>query len=102
MGRQKKFPIIDQLSDKAKIKITNQVKKLHPVLEPLTISLANLDFIHHIRIKPEEIQASNELTPGRINIPITKMDHPTATGVHLTNHEDLKDVQFYEMKSTLA
>jgi len=34
--------------------------------------LAELDFIHFVRLSPEFLQASNELTEGRIRIPVTK------------------------------
>lgn len=99
--RKKKFSIIDELADKATIKIALKVKKLHPVVEKLTINIANLDFINFIRITPEDIQASSEETQGRVKIPITKQDHPTATGVHLIIHEPFKDMQFYEINSSV-
>jgi len=75
------------------------VKKNHPVVEKLVYSLAELDFINFIRITPEDLQASSELTLGRVKIPITKPDHPTASGVHLIIHESFKDIQFYEITS---
>jgi len=97
--RKKKFPIIDELADKALVKIAVTVKKNHPVVEKLVYSLAELDFINFIRITPEDLQASSELTLGRVKIPITKPDHPTASGVHLIIHESFKDIQFYEITS---
>jgi hypothetical protein len=97
--RKKKFPIIDALADKATIKISFQVKQLHPVVEQLTKNLAQLDFINFIRLTPEDIQASSELTQGRVKIPITKPEHSTATGAHLIIHEPFNDIQFYEITS---
>lgn len=99
--RKKKFPIINELSDKVTIKISSKVKFLHPVVESIVFKLANLYFIHFIRIIPENIRASSELTEGRFKIPITKPDHPTAVGVHLIIDEAFKDIQFYEITSSV-
>jgi hypothetical protein len=99
--RKKKFPIIDDLSDKVNIKISPTVKAIHPVVERLTRELAELDFIKFIRITPENIQASNELSEGRFKIPITKPDHPTAIGVYLIIDISFNDIQFYEITSSV-
>ena len=63
--------------------------------------MAELDFIHFIRISPEYLQASNETTEGRIKIPVTKPDHPTAIGVYLIIDIACKDIQFYEITSAI-
>lgn len=99
--RKKKFPMIDELADKASIKVAVKVKKIHPVVENLVYNLADLQFIDFIRITPEDVQASSELTSGRVKIPITKPDHPTAIGVHLIIHEPFTDIQFYEITSAV-
>lgn len=61
----------------------------------------DLDFIHFIRISPEGIKASSEITEGRIKNPITKPDHPTATGAHLIVDVSFQAVQFYEITSAV-
>ena len=99
--RKKKFPIIDELAEKITLKITQQSKVLHPVVESLVVKLSDLDFIRFIRVSPEDIQASSELTPGRVKIPISKPDHPKASGVHLIIHKYFKDIQFYEINSAV-
>ena len=45
------------------------------------------------------LQASSEVTKGRIKTPITKPGHPTAIGVSLILDLDHKDIQFFEMNS---
>jgi len=82
-----------------KITISKKIKAIHPVAERIVDNLAALDFIHFIRVSPEYIQASNEVTEGRIKIPITKPDHPTAIGVYLIIDIVYKDIQFYEITS---
>ncbi|MBC2716361.1 MAG: hypothetical protein HF978_13715 [Desulfobacteraceae bacterium] len=99
--RKKKFPIIDDLAGNATIKINPQVKDLHPVVEQLIIMISHLNFINFIRISPEDIQASSELTQGRVKIPISEQNHPTASGVHLIIHKDFNDIQFYEINSAV-
>jgi len=99
--RKKKFPIIDDIAGKATIKIKPQVKDLHPVVEQLIIKLSHLDFINFIRVSPEDIQVSSELTHSRVKIPISKQDHPTASGAHLIIHKNFKDIQFYEINSAV-
>jgi hypothetical protein len=99
--RKKKFSIIDDLADKATIKLSSKVKEIPPAFKKIAINLADLDFIHFIRITPERLLASSEFTEGRFKIPITKPDHPTATGVHLIIDKDFKDVQFYEITSSV-
>ncbi len=98
--RKKKFNIFNRIADKTEIKISASVKEIHPVMECLVESLANLDFIHFIRISAEDLKASSEITEGRVKIPITKPDHPTATGVHLIVDEPFNGVQFYEITSS--
>lgn len=98
--RKKKFNIFNLAGDKAEIKISASVKEIHPVVEIIASNLANLDFIHFIRISPDSLQASSELAEGRFKTPITKPDHPTATGVQLIIDQSFNDVQFYEINSS--
>lgn len=99
--RKKKFNIFNLVGDKAELKISAGVNEIYPVVECLAESLADLEFIHFIRITSQDIKASSEITDGRIKIPITKPDHPTATGVQLIIDQTFQDVQFYEITSSV-
>lgn len=99
--QKKKFPIIDELSGNATIKIKPQVKELHPITEQLIVGLSQLEFINFINISEEDLQASRELTQGQVKIPISEPNHPSASGVHLIIHYDFNDIQFYEINSTV-
>ena len=91
----------EELGTKVKIKVSNKVKEIHPVAKHIVDNLAELDFIRFIRVSPEILQASNEVTEGRIKIPVSKPDHPTAIGVYLITDIANKDIQFYEMTSAI-
>lgn len=99
--RKKKFNIFNLVGDKAEIKISASVKEIHPVVEIIASKLATLDFINFIRITPENLLASSELTEGRFKTPVTKPDHPTATGVQLIIDRAFNVVQFYEITSSV-
>ena len=45
------------------------------------------------------ILASSEITEGRVKIPITKPDHPTAVGISLIIDFAYNNVQFFEINS---
>ena len=53
------------------------------------------------KISLDFLQASSEVTKGRIKTPITKPGHPTAIGVALILDLDHKDIQFFEMNSAI-
>jgi hypothetical protein len=91
----------EELRTKVKINVSNKVKEIHPVVRHIIYNLAELDFIHFIRVSSEYLQASNEIAEGRIKIPITKPNHPTATGVYLIIDIDYKEIQFYEITSAI-
>ena len=99
--RKNKVNIFDKLDTKAQIKINKSVKEIHPVAKNIVYNLAELEFIHFIRVSPEYLQASNEFTEGRIKIPATKPSHPTAIGVQLILDIDYKDIQFFEITSAI-
>lgn len=99
--RKKKFNIFNLFKDKAEITISAAVKEIHPVAENIASNLATLDFINFIRITPDNLLASSELTEGRFKMPITRPDHPTAIGVQLIIDKAFKDVQFYEINSSV-
>ena len=63
--------------------ISNKIKKIHPIVEKLTKNLSEIELIKFIRIKPDMILASSDVTEGRVKIPITKPDHPTVVGLSL-------------------
>lgn len=90
-----------ELSYKAKITISNKIKKIHPVVKNIIGNLSELEFIHFIKLSPEYLQASNELTEGRVKIPVTKPEHPTVVGIHLIIDIACKDIQFYEITSAI-
>jgi hypothetical protein len=89
------------LTDKVKITVSKKIKEIHPVVKNIIGNLAKLEFIHFIRLSPNYLQASNELTEGRVKIPITKPEHPTAVGVYLIIDIARKDIQFYEINSVV-
>jgi hypothetical protein len=93
--------IIEELRTKVKITVSRKVKEIHPVVKHIVDNLSELDFIHFIRVSPEFLQASNEVTEGRIKVPVSKPDHPTAIGVYLIIDIANKDIQFYEMTSAI-
>lgn len=86
---------------RADIFVSPKIKKVHPVIEQIAKNLSEIDLIRFIRIKPDFIQASNEVTEGHVKTPITKPDHPTAVGVSLIIDFAYHNVQFYEMTSAV-
>ncbi|ODS32849.1 MAG: hypothetical protein SCARUB_02008 [Candidatus Scalindua rubra] len=85
----------------ADIFVSNKIKKIHPVVEIISKNLSEIELIKFIRIKPDFIQASSEVTEGRIKTPITKPDHPTAVGLSLIIDFAYNNVQFYEINSAV-
>ena len=99
--KSKRVRIFEELGTKVKITVSKKVKEIHPVVKYIVENLAELDFIHFIRVSPEFLQASNEVTEGRIKIPVTKPNHPTAIGVDLIVDITYKNIQFYEITSAI-
>lgn len=87
----------DLITDK--IVITHNVKRPHPVVMKIAFNLSQVDLIRMIRISKNNLWASSEIKDGRIKMPITKIDHPTAISVSLIIDFDYKDVQFFEINS---
>lgn len=81
------------------ITVSKKVKNLHPVVEVIIANLGNLDFINFIKVEPDFLRASSEITQGRIRTPITKPNHPTAVGVALILDIGSYEIQFYEITS---
>ena len=90
-----------ELEAKVKIKVSNRVKQIHPVVRHIIKNLAELDFINFIRVSPEYLQASNEVTEGRIKIPVTEPHHSTAVGIYLIIDIAYSNIQFYEITSAI-
>ena len=99
--KSKRVRIFEELGTKVIITVSKKVKEIHPVVKYIVENLAELDFIHFIRVSPEFLQVSNEVTEGRIKIPVTKPNHPTAIGVDLIIDIAHKDIQFYEITSAI-
>ena len=72
------------------IKISRNVKSIHPIIENITNNLLEIDVIKYIIISPDFLQASSKTTAGRIKTPITKPKHLTAIGVSLIIDFDFK------------
>jgi len=86
---------------KAEILISKKIKKLHPVVETISINLAGIEPIQCIRISPGFLQASSEVSKGHVKIPITKPGHRTAVGLSLIIDIDHEDIIFFEMNSAI-
>lgn len=84
---------------KAEIKVSRKIEKLHPEVKNIANNLAAIQPIRFIKISPDFLQASSEVTKDRIRTPITKPGHPTAIGVSLILDLDHKEIQFFEMNS---
>lgn len=76
---------------KAEILISNKIKKLHPVVEIISSNLAGIEPIQCIRISPDFLQASSEVSKSRVKIPITKPGHRSAIGLSLIIDIDHKE-----------
>jgi hypothetical protein len=86
---------------RSKIRVIKKIKSLHPVVEKIAINLSELDIIRYVTISDDFLKASSEVTTGRVKIPITKPDHPTAIGVSLLFELNHNVIQFYEMNSPI-
>ena len=84
---------------KAKITVVRTVKAVHPVAEQIAENLAAIDAIRFVKISPELLRASSEVSEGRLKTPVTKPGHPTAIGVSLIVDAPYETVQFYEITS---
>ena len=99
--KSKTRKIFEALASKAKITFQKDVKEIHPVVKNIVNNLAELEFIHFIRVSPGYLQASSEIPEGYFKIPITKPGHPSAIGIHLIIDFAHEDIQFYEMTSAV-
>ena len=91
-----KFP-----KDKSIFVATN-VKTIHPVVNEIVANLCGIDLIQYIRVSQDYLQASNEIkAKGRIKVPVTTPDHPTAVGTYLVLYFPSHSIQFYEINSAV-
>jgi hypothetical protein len=84
-----------------KIVITRNVKNPDPIAMKIAFNLSQIDLIQLIRISKSNIWASSEIKDGRIKMPITQIDHPTAVSISLIIDNELKAIQFFEINSPI-
>jgi len=84
---------------KSKITVSRTVKTVHPVAQQIAENLSAIEAIRFVKISPELLRASSEVSEGRLKTPVTKPGHPTAVGVSLIFDAPYKAVQFYEITS---
>lgn len=88
-------------SRSVEIKISRKVRKLHLVAEAITKNLAEVEPIRFIRILPDLLEASSEVTEGRFRIPITTPGHPSAIGISIILSFDYEEIQFFAITSAV-
>ena len=86
-------------TERTRIRISKKIQALHPVVEAMTINLAEVDPICFIRILPDLLEASSEATAGRNKIPIVKPGHPSAIGVSAILDFGCQEIQFFAITS---
>ena len=80
--------------------VAAKMKKIHPVVDNISMQLLKIDPIQYVRITADNLLVSNEIKViGRTRIPISKPDYPTAIGVHLILDIDKDEIQFFEITS---
>ena len=91
-----------QVANGKTIFVATKVKTIHPVVDAIVKNLCEIDLIQYVRVSPEDIQASNEMKiKGRIKMPISTPDHPSAVGVHLILDFTTNTIQFFEITSAV-
>jgi hypothetical protein len=86
-------------AERAQIRVSERIKALHPVAEAMARNLAEVAPIRFIRILPDLLEASSEVTTGRTKIPITKPGHPRAIGVSVILGFAYEEIQFFAITS---
>lgn len=74
--------------------VISRVKKLPQEILKMAVRLAELDFINYVRICDETISASSENYAKRPKVPVTKMNHESATGIHIIYCIEYKTIKF--------
>jgi len=78
------------------------VKSIHPVVDKIVTDLCEIDLIQYVRVAEDYLQASNEIkVKGRIKVPVTTLNHPTAVGVFLLLDFAYDSIQFHEINSAV-
>lgn len=98
-GRRETFREAGKGETRAKVVVSRRLKEVHPIVNKIVNNLAELGPIKLIRVSPDFLQASSEVTEGRTKTPITKVGHPSAVGVSLILDCPHKNVQFFEITS---
>lgn len=65
----------------------------------MAVNVAQLEFINFIRVCDEMLAASIENYPKRPKVPVTQMNHPSATGIELFYDTDYGTVDFNDINS---
>ena len=81
--------------------VINKVKELPEEIVIMALNLAELDFLKYIRICNETLSASSENYPNRPKVPITIMNHPTATGIQILYSTTYKTIDFFDINSPI-
>jgi hypothetical protein len=81
--------------------VINKVKELPTEIVTMAKNLADLEFIIFIRITDESVAASSENYPIRPKVPLTQMDHATATGIHILYSTEYKTLDFFDINSPI-
>ena len=91
-----------KFSTEKSIYVATSVKSIHPVVDKIVANLCGIDLIQHVRLAEDYLQASNEIkVRGRIKVPVTTPDHPTAVGVYLLWDFSRNSIYFYELNSAV-
>ena len=92
----------NQAANGKTIFVATKVKTIHPVVDAIVKNLCEIVIIQYVRITQEDIQASNEIKiKGRIKMPVSTPDHPSAVGVHLILDFTTNTIQFHEITSAV-
>ena len=81
--------------------VINRVKELPEEIVKMAFNLATLDFIRYVRICDETLAASSENYPNRPKVPITHMNHETATGIQILYYTSYKSIDFFDINSPI-
>jgi hypothetical protein len=79
--------------------VITRVKKLPLEIVEIALRLADLDFIKYVRICDKTLSASSENYPNRPKVPVTNMNHETATGVQILYSSTHKYIDFFDINS---
>ena len=88
-------------TENKKIWAIAKIKELHKDVIDIAVRLYELDFINFVKITNETIAASSEIKGTTNKKPISRMHHPTATGVEIIYHVGYKILDFFEINSSI-